>query len=67
MASLARLISAVFVIVACFASASTSFAVLSSKTLSPYVDGLDALNEGRWPDAASAFSRALAINSPTAA
>ena len=28
----------------------------------PYLDGLDALNAGRWPEAATAFSRALESN-----
>lgn len=28
----------------------------------PYIDGLDALNEGRWPEAVAAFSRALEVN-----
>lgn len=32
---------------------------LSSKSLKPYIEGLDALNEGRWPAAVEAFSRAL--------
>lgn len=32
---------------------------LSPNAAPPYMKGLDALNEGRWSDAASAFSRAL--------
>ena len=32
---------------------------LSPKAAAPYMEGLDALNEGRWSDAVSAFSRAL--------
>ncbi len=32
---------------------------LSWQSVGPYAEGLDALNEGRWPDAVSAFSRAL--------
>ena len=51
MASLVRLTSVVFLTVVCFLPFSTSFAALSSKALSPYVDGLDALNDGRWSDA----------------
>ncbi len=34
-------------------------AALPAKSLTSYVEGLDALSEGRWPDAVSAFSRAL--------
>lgn len=36
-----------------------SIAAIPSKSAPPYMEGLDALNEGRWSDAASAFSRAL--------
>ena len=32
---------------------------LSSQSVGPYAEGLDALNGGRWHDAVSAFSRAL--------
>ena len=32
---------------------------LSSRSVASYTEGLDALNEGRWPDAVSTFSRAL--------
>ena len=32
---------------------------LPASGVAPYAEGLDALNEGRWPDALSAFSRAL--------
>ena len=32
---------------------------MSSQSVGPYAEGLDALNAGRWPDAVSAFSRAL--------
>ncbi len=48
---------------ACLFCPMSSFATLSSKALAPYVDGLDALSEGRWSDAASAFSRALDASS----
>ena len=44
---------------ACLLGATVAVAALSPKALNPYVEGLDALNEGRWPDAVSAFSRAL--------
>lgn len=37
----------------------SSIAAIPSKAAPPYMEGLDALNEGRWSDAASAFSRAL--------
>lgn len=43
----------------CLLSTTVAGAALSSKALTPYVEGLDALNEGRWPDAVSALSRAL--------
>ncbi|MCS6294136.1 MAG: hypothetical protein H8J66_13785 [Nitrospira sp.] len=36
-----------------------AIATIPSKAAPPYMEGLDALNEGRWPDAVSAFSRAL--------
>lgn len=36
-----------------------SIAAIPSKTAPLYMEGLDALSEGRWSDAASAFSRAL--------
>ncbi|HZS12213.1 MAG TPA: tetratricopeptide repeat protein [Nitrospirales bacterium] len=52
-----------FVLSLCFTTflldARPSSAAVPSNALAPYADGLDALNEGRWPDAASAFSRAL--------
>ena len=35
---------------------------LSSQSVGPYMEGLDALNEGRWPDAVAAFSRALDLS-----
>jgi len=34
-------------------------AAIPTKAASLYMEGLDALNDGRWPDAAAAFSRAL--------
>jgi tetratricopeptide (TPR) repeat protein len=34
-------------------------AAIPSNAAAPYVEGLDALNEGRWPDAVAAFTRAL--------
>ncbi|HEY7130450.1 MAG TPA: hypothetical protein VH332_12290, partial [Nitrospira sp.] len=34
-------------------------AAVSSDAAAPYIDGLDALNEGRWPEAAAAFTKAL--------
>ncbi|MCW5798407.1 MAG: tetratricopeptide repeat protein [Nitrospira sp.] len=45
--------------VLCLLGAPVPVAALPSKSLPPYLEGLDALNEGRWPDAVSAFSRAL--------
>lgn len=37
----------------------SSLAAIPSNAAAPYVEGLDALNEGRWPDAVAAFNRAL--------
>src|SRR5690349_10446646 len=36
-----------------------SHAAISSDAAAPYMDGLVALNEGRWPEAAAAFTKAL--------
>ncbi|MEP7151376.1 MAG: tetratricopeptide repeat protein [Nitrospira sp.] len=41
-----------------FGTVPSAFA-LSSQAVGPYAQGLDALNEGHWHDAVSAFSRAL--------
>lgn len=35
------------------------FAAIPSNAVAPYVEGLDALNEGHWPEAVTAFSKAL--------
>lgn len=48
-----------FLAVFCLLGAPISAAAVPSKSLTPYIEGLDALNEGRWSDAVSAFSRAL--------
>jgi Tfp pilus assembly protein PilF len=58
MASFRRFPLAGFLAAVCLLWPALSFA-LSSKSASPYMEGLDALNEGRWSDAATAFSRAL--------
>jgi Flp pilus assembly protein TadD len=60
MTSLFRVTSTV--IVAMFCISPPCFAALTSKALLPYVQGLDALNEGRWSEAATAFSRALEVS-----
>lgn len=36
-----------------------SMATVPSNAAAPYVEGLDALNEGRWSDASAAFTKAL--------
>ena len=61
MASSLRLVSILFSAALCLFSAAGSLAAVPSKALSPYVDGLDALNDGRWPDAVAAFSKALDV------
>ena len=61
MASFIRFPLASFLATACLLWSALSFA-LSSKAAPPYMEGLDALNEGRWPDAVSAFSRALDVS-----
>jgi predicted Zn-dependent protease len=43
----------------CLVAPTHSVAAIPSNATAPYVDGLDALNEGRWPDAADAFAKAL--------
>ncbi len=43
-------------------SSTPSVAAVPSKAAAPYIEGLDALNEGRWSDAVSAFSRALDLS-----
>ena len=58
MASYRRAPLAGFLATACLLWPALSLA-LSPKAAPPYMEGLDALNEGRWPDAASAFSHAL--------
>lgn len=60
MTSLFRVTSTVIVAMICLSPPSS--AALTSKALSPYVQGLDALNEGRWLNAATAFSRALDVS-----
>ncbi len=61
MASFRRFPLASFLATACLLWSALSFA-LSSKAAPPYMEGLDALNEGRWSDAGSAFSRALDVS-----
>lgn len=58
MASYGRAPLAGFLATACLLWPALSLA-LPPKAAPPYMEGLDALNEGRWSDAASAFSRAL--------
>lgn len=58
MASFRPVPLATFLAAACLFWPAMLFA-LSSKAASSYMEGLDALNEGRWSDAATAFSRAL--------
>lgn len=43
----------------CLLSPSFSQAAIPAKATTPYIDGLDAMNEGRWPDAVTAFTKAL--------
>ena len=43
----------------CLLSPSVSYSAIPAKATTPYIDGLDALNEGRWPDAVTAFTKAL--------
>jgi Flp pilus assembly protein TadD len=62
MASLISFAPASFLSVICLLSPASAFAALSQQTLAPYAEGLDAMNEGRWPDAVSAFSRALEVS-----
>ncbi|MBA5865441.1 MAG: hypothetical protein GDA67_01960 [Nitrospira sp. CR1.3] len=59
MASSIRLRLTVLLITACLASPLPAHATIPSNALNAYVDGLDALNEGRWPDAIAAFTKAL--------
>ena len=59
MATFLRFRFTFFLTTICLLSTTVAGAALSSKALTPYVEGLDALNEGRWPDAVSALSRAL--------
>lgn len=61
MASFISFTSASLLALACLLSPGSAFAALSPQALTPYADGLDALNEGRWSDAGSAFSRALDV------
>ncbi len=62
MASFISFTSASLLALACLLSPGSAFAALSPQALTPYADGLDALNEGRWSDAGSAFSRALDVS-----
>ncbi len=62
MASCLRFRLTILLITLCWLSPPLGRATLSSKALTPYVEGLDALNESRWPDAVSAFSRALDLS-----
>jgi tetratricopeptide (TPR) repeat protein len=43
----------------CLLSPTFAAAAIPSNAATPYIEGLDALNEGHWPEAAAAFTRAL--------
>lgn len=62
MISLFRFTWAVILTTICLSISTFSYASLSAKAISPYAEGLDALNEGRWPNAVVAFSRALDVS-----
>ena len=59
MARLLTIRFAIFLTACYLLHAPVTAAALSSKSLTPYIEGLDALNEGRWAAAVAAFSRAL--------
>lgn len=59
MASVRSITSALMLIAACVPNPLLADAAISTQALTSYAEGLDALNEGRWPDAVAAFSRAL--------
>lgn len=59
MARLLTIRFAIFLTACYLLHAPVTAAAFSSKSLPPYIEGLDALNEGRWPEAVAAFSRAL--------
>src|SRR5574340_40431 len=59
MASVRSITSALVLIAACVPNPLPADAAISTQALTPYAEGLDALNEGRWPAAVAAFSRAL--------
>jgi len=59
MASIRLITSALILIAVCVPNPLPADAAISAQALTPYVEGLDALNEGRWPAAVAAFSRAL--------
>lgn len=59
MASIRSITSVVILIAACVPIPFLVDAAVPPQALAPYAEGLDALNEGRWPAAVSAFSRAL--------
>lgn len=59
MAPLLRIRLILLLAVYCLLGAPIFAAAVPSKSLTPYIEGLDALNEGRWSNAVSAFSRAL--------
>ncbi|HJT19740.1 MAG TPA: tetratricopeptide repeat protein, partial [Nitrospira sp.] len=54
-----RFLFALSLLIFCLFSSASSRAAIPVKAASPYVGGLDALNEGRWPDAVAAFTTAL--------
>jgi Tfp pilus assembly protein PilF len=59
MASFRLLLVLALVAITCLLSSALSVAAVPSSAAAPYVEGLDALNEGHWPEAATAFTRAL--------
>ena len=59
MASFRLLPVLALVAITCLLSSALSVAAVPSSAAAPYVEGLDALNEGHWPEAATAFTRAL--------
>ncbi|WHZ24723.1 MAG: hypothetical protein OJF47_003835 [Nitrospira sp.] len=51
--------SALTLLLVCLPNPLPAHAAIPSNALTPYVDGLDALNDGRWPDAVAALTKAL--------
>jgi tetratricopeptide (TPR) repeat protein len=54
-----RSLLAIPVLIFCLFFSASARAAIPPNAASPYVGGLDALNEGRWPEAVAAFTTAL--------